>query len=48
VGEAFLNAWHADRNNTHTAPVRTVADLLDAGCFEAICFVDDEQFREPA
>ena len=28
--------------------VEVVADLLEAGCFETVCFFDDEQFRPAA
>lgn len=48
AGEPFLDAGHADEDDAQVVPVEEVADLLEARCFEAVCFVDDEQLGEAA
>lgn len=46
--EAFFNAGHADEDDAHVVAVVEIADLFEAGGFEAAGFVDDKQFCVPA
>lgn len=48
TGDAFFDARHADQDDSHVVSVEEVADLLEAGCFETACFVDDEQLGAAA
>jgi len=48
AGETFLDAGHADQDDAHVVSVEVVADLLEAGCFEPVGLVDDEQFGTAA
>jgi hypothetical protein len=46
AGEGLLDAGHADQDHAEVAAVVVVAELLEGGWLEPVCFVDDEQFDE--
>jgi hypothetical protein len=46
AGEGLLYAGHADQDHAEVAAVVVVAELLEGGRLEPVCFVDDEQFDE--
>jgi hypothetical protein len=43
AGKSLLKARHADQHHAHVSAVVEVAQLLEAGCFESVCFVNHEQ-----
>lgn len=48
AGESLFDAWHLDGDDAYVAAVEVVADLLEAGGFESVGFVDDQQFGAAA
>lgn len=46
AGEDLLDAGQANQDHAEVAAVVVVAELLEGGWLEPVCFIDDEQFDE--
>src|SRR5207302_4111880 len=43
AGKSLLQAWHTDQHHANLSTVVEIAQLLEAGCFESVGFVHQEQ-----